>query len=218
MHYEAFFFDFDGVLADSVEVKTRAFAKLFEPHGPENVERVVDHHRRHGGMTRVDKFRHYYREYLGTTLNDKEMADLCRRFAALVVDEVVAAPEILGAEEFLRRWSSRVDCFVISATPEEEIREIVRRRNMTGYFKGVFGASVDKKTNLQNLLNKYGLNPLKCCFFGDAESDYQAARACGTHFIGIAPDAGATLLQLHPGISWTKDFRDLEKILASKLT
>jgi beta-phosphoglucomutase-like phosphatase (HAD superfamily) len=27
VQYEAFFFDFDGVLVDSVEVKTRGFAK-----------------------------------------------------------------------------------------------------------------------------------------------------------------------------------------------
>ena len=218
MHYEAFFFDFDGVLADSVEVKTRAFAKLVEPYGPEIVERVIDHHRHHGGMTRVEKFHYYYREYLGTPLNDNEMAELCRRFATLVVDAVVAAPEILGAEEFLKRWSSRLDCFVISAAPEEEVREIVKRRGMTGYFKEVLGAPTDKKTNLHTLLNKYGLNPSRCCFFGDAESDYEAARACGTHFIGIVPDAGAPLLKLHSGISWTRDFRDPEKILASKLT
>lgn len=215
MDYQAFFFDFDGVLADSVEVKTRAFAKLFEPHGVEIVERVIDHHRRHGGMTRVDKFDHYYRKYLGTTLNDKEMADLCRRFAELVVDEVVAAPEILGAGEFLKRWSSRLDCFVISAAPEEEIREIVKRRGMTAYFKEVLGAPTDKKTNLQSLLNKYGLNPSRCCFFGDAESDYLAARACGTHFIGILPDADAPLLRSHPGLKWTEDFRNLEKKLSS---
>ena len=217
MDYQAFFFDFDGVLADSVEVKTRAFAKLFEPHGVEIVERVIDHHRRHGGMTRVDKFDHYYRKYLGTTLNDKEMADLCRRFAELVVDEVVAAPEILGAGEFLKRWSSRLDCFVISAAPEEEIREIVKCRGMTGYFKEVLGAPTEKKTNLQSLLDKYALNPTKCCFFGDAESDYQAADACGTYFIGIVPNADAPLLQSHPGINWTEDFRNIEKILPLKL-
>ncbi len=216
MHYQAFFFDFDGVLADSVEVKTRAFAKLFEPHGPEIVKRVMNHHRLHGGMTRVDKFDHYYREYLGTSLNDQDMADLCGRFAALVVDEVVAAPEILGAGEFLQRWSSRLDCFVISAAPEKEIREIVKRRGMTGHFKEVLGAPTDKKTNLQSLLDKYGLNPLRCCFFGDAESDYEAALACGVDFFGIAPDKDAPLLQLHPGIRWRKDFKDLEKVLVSK--
>jgi beta-phosphoglucomutase-like phosphatase (HAD superfamily) len=216
VHYEAFFFDFDGVLADSVEVKTRAFAKLFEPYGPEIVERVIDHHRRHGGMTRVDKFSHYYRKYLATTLDDKEMADLCRRFSELVVDEVVAAPEILGAGEFLKRWSSRLDCFVISAAPEEEIRVIVNRRGMTSYFKEILGAPADKKTNLKNLLNKYRLNPSRCCFFGDAESDYQAARACGVDFFGILPDKDAPLLRSHPGLRWTEDFRDFEKKFTPK--
>ena len=211
MHYEAFFFDFDGVLADSVEVKTRAFAKLFEPHGPEVVSQVVQHHRRHGGMTRVEKFRHYYSKYLDKNLNDEEIADLCRRFSELVVDEVVAAPEIRGAGEFLKRWCSRLPCFVISATPEEEIREIVHRRGMAGYFKEVLGAPADKKTNLRTLLNKYSLNPSRCCFFGDAESDYQAARACGTDFIGIIPDTDAHLLRFQPEIRWAKDFTDLEK-------
>jgi beta-phosphoglucomutase-like phosphatase (HAD superfamily) len=210
VHYEAFFFDFDGVLADSVEVKTRAFAKLFEPHGPEVVRKVIDHHRRHGGMTRVEKFRHYHSKYLDRNLNDEEMANLCRRFSELVVDEVVAAPEIQGAGEFLTKWYKRLSCFVISATPEEEMREIVQRRGMAGYFREVLGAPADKEQNLRSLLDKYGLSPSKCCFFGDATSDYQAARACGTNFIAILPDSDAPLLKEQPGIRWVRDFRSLE--------
>jgi len=42
--YKALFFDFDGVLADSVEVKTDAFSKLFEKFGPEIQAKVVEHH------------------------------------------------------------------------------------------------------------------------------------------------------------------------------
>jgi beta-phosphoglucomutase-like phosphatase (HAD superfamily) len=211
VHYEAFFFDFDGVLADSVEVKTRAFARLFEPHGPEVVERVVAHHRYHGGMTRVEKFSHYYYEYLGKSLSNKEMLDLCQRFSALVVDEVVAAPEISGAGEFLQRWCELVACFVVSATPEEEIKEILKRRGMDGYFKEILGAPASKKKNLEILLKQYGLNPSRCCFFGDAESDYLAARTCGVDFYGIVPGEDAPLIRARPEVRWTKDFTGLEK-------
>ena len=49
---DALIFDFDGVLADSVEVKTRAFAKLFQSYGPEIEDRVVKYHRNNGGMSR----------------------------------------------------------------------------------------------------------------------------------------------------------------------
>ena len=216
MHYESFFFDFDGVLADSVEVKTRAFAKLFEPHGSEVVAKVIDHHRRHGGMTRMEKFSHYYSTYLGKGISDGEMTDLCRRFSELVVDEVVAAPEIRGAGEFLKRWCLRLPCFVVSATPEEEIRKIVQRRGMTGYFKEVLGAPAGKEENLRTLLNRYELNPSESCFFGDAGSDYLAALACGVDFVGILLGPDTPLLKERPQIKWAKDFRDLEKKFAPR--
>lgn len=214
MRYEAFFFDFDGVLADSVEVKTEAFAKLYEPYGREVVVQVIEHHRRYGGMTRADKFRYYHRNYLGRELSENEMAELCQQFSELVVDEVVAAPEIRGAGDFLRKWCFGLPCFVISATPEEEIREIVRRRGMTNYFKEVLGAPVSKHDNLARLLNTFGLNPSKCCLFGDAESDYIAAHGCGVEFIGIAQDKDTPLVRAQPGIRYTKDFTEAESKLA----
>jgi beta-phosphoglucomutase-like phosphatase (HAD superfamily) len=40
MHYQAIFFDFDGVILDSVHVKTEAFAAMFRKYGPE-IERAV---------------------------------------------------------------------------------------------------------------------------------------------------------------------------------
>jgi beta-phosphoglucomutase-like phosphatase (HAD superfamily) len=208
--YQAFFFDFDGVLADSVEVKTEAFAKLYEPYGSEVVAQVIDHHRRHGGMTRTDKFCYYHGDYLGKTLSDEEMAKLCWEFSELVVDKVVAAPEIRGAGGFLKKWCSRLPCFVISATPQEEIRQIVGRRGMMGYFEEVLGAPAGKKENLQRLLNQFHLNPSKCFLFGDAESDYRAAHVCGVEFIGIVNDANSPLIRALPEIRYTKDFTDVE--------
>ena len=76
MNYKAYFFDFDGVLADSVEVKTLAFAKLFEEFGAGIQEKVVAHHRNHGGMSRYDKFRHYYNCKNG----DKRLMNLLKTF------------------------------------------------------------------------------------------------------------------------------------------
>ena len=213
-HYEAFFFDFDGVLADSVEVKTRAFAELFEAYGPQVVQRVVDHHRRHGGMTRADKFCHYYHEYLGKALNKKELTALCRRFSELVLDKVVSAPEIRGAGQFLEKWCPRLSCFVISGTPEDEMQEIIARRGMAGYFKEVRGAPASKEDNLRTLLKRYSLTPAKCCFFGDAESDYLAALECGVDFVGIVPGKDAPLLTAQPDITYMKDFVHLDRELA----
>jgi len=208
VHWQAFFFDFDGVLADSLEVKTGAFARLFEPFGPEIVNLVMDHHRRHGGMTRVDKFRHYYAEFLRQPLDEAGLADLCQRFAQLVVDEVVAAPEIPGVEAFVQAHFEKLPCFIISAAPEAELREIVRRRGGTRYFREVRGAPSSKKENLELMLETYGFEPDRCWFFGDAESDYRAAAACGVRFLGIVPGPEAPLLRAAPGIRWHRNFME----------
>jgi phosphoglycolate phosphatase-like HAD superfamily hydrolase len=123
-----------------------------------------------------------------------------------VVEKVVNAPEILGAENFLKNWYQKIPCFVISATPDEELIEIVRQRGLKVYFKEILGSSRSKKENLELLLNKYGFNALKCLFFGDAGSDYQAAKALSINFIGILPGPEAPLLQQAPEIKWLKDF------------
>lgn len=208
--YKALLFDFDGVLADSEEVKTEAFASLFEDFGPEIQALVVDHHRKNGGMTRIDKFHHYYREFLGKPLDEDDLKRLCGDFSRLVVDEVVAAPEIPGAENFLKKWHNTVKCFVVSATPDEEIKEIVKRRGIEIYFHEILGSSCSKSDNVNYLLNKYGLAPAQCLFFGDAESDYRAATASEVNFIGILPDSNAPLLKIAPDIRWHKNFLEID--------
>ena len=99
----AIVFDFDGVLAESVEVKTRAFARLFANETPEAVERIVAYHRQNGGISRFEKFLTIYREILKRPLTEQMFQSLCEQFSQLVVEEVVAAPWVDGAREFLTR-------------------------------------------------------------------------------------------------------------------
>ncbi|MFH1147707.1 MAG: HAD family phosphatase [Pseudomonadota bacterium] len=215
--WQAFFFDFDGVLADSVEIKTRAFARMFEPHGEPIRLKVIEHHRNNGGMTRRDKFSYYYREFLGKTLNSEELDRLCNRFAVLVVDEVVAAPEIPGATAFLEDWYKEVACFVISAAPEGEIREIIRRRSLVPYFKEIGGAPVTKEIHLKSLLRQYGFDAAGCVYFGDAETDYTAAKTAGINFVAVLPSSTAPLLEIAPQLRWAKDFISISKDLDALL-
>ncbi len=210
MQYKALFFDFDGVIADSVEVKTRAFAEIFRVYGPEIQDRVVAHHQANGGMTRKDKFIHYHKEFLNTPLDKGGLDALCRRFSSLVVDEVVASDEIPGAKETLEKWSAVVPCFVVSATPDDEIEAIVARRGLSCYFKEVLGSGRTKSENLSYLLKKYAILPETSVFFGDAASDYRAAVDCGVNFLGILPGPAAPLLKIAPDIQWVRNFTEMD--------
>ena len=206
MKYKTLFFDFDGVLADSVEVKTRAFAELFKPYGRKILEKVVDHHRANGGMTRKNKFIHYYEEFLDRSLDEDGLNSLCRKFSSLVVDQVVASDEIPGALNFVKRWYRSIPCFIVSATPDDEIIEIVKQRNLSGYFREVLGSGRTKTENLAYLIEKYNIVPEASIFYGDAASDYQAAKDCDVNFFGILPGPDAPLLKIAPDIEWALNF------------
>ncbi|MBJ79712.1 MAG: haloacid dehalogenase/epoxide hydrolase [Myxococcales bacterium] len=210
---DALFFDFDGVLADSVNVKTEAFAALFAHHGSDVEQKVVKHHLANGGMTRRDKFKVYYQEFLKEPLSAEKMEELCEGFAQLVVEKVIAADEIPGAENFLKEYTQKasVPAFVISATPQEEIELIVARRGWSKYFKEVLGAPTSKGEHVARLVDDYGYNTTKCFFFGDALSDYNAAAEHQVPFVALAEDEASILVKTYPEMTWYTNFEEIRK-------
>jgi hypothetical protein len=53
--FKIIFWDFDGVIKDSVIVKSKGYEKLFLSFGKEVVERVNQHHEANGGVSRFEK-------------------------------------------------------------------------------------------------------------------------------------------------------------------
>jgi phosphoglycolate phosphatase-like HAD superfamily hydrolase len=181
-------FDFDGVLADSVEVKTAAFAELYKNYGASIVQLVVDHHRLHGGMSRFNKIKYYHRFFLGEELDDLEIDELAKQFSVLVVDKVIESKEVHGAMAMLEYCSrNSKQCFVNSATPLEEIQRIVDKRGLSAYFSGVYGSPQSKVDNFMQIIRQTGYETSDILYFGDAINDYEAAIRVGAGFIGLVP-------------------------------
>lgn len=180
---EIIFFDFDGVIVESIDIKTNAFAKLFESEGKDAVKKVIDYHLRNMGVSRYDKFRYIYREILKRPLDDKRFEMLCNEFAAIVVDDVIEAPYVKGAREFLENGTSKYKCFIVSATPQREIEEILQKRNIRHFFKAVYGSPFKKMDAVKDILVKEAVEPVNAVYIGDALSDYIAAKDNSVNFI-----------------------------------
>ncbi|WP_321494693.1 HAD family hydrolase [uncultured Desulfobacter sp.] len=182
---QALFFDFDGVLIDSVRTKTKAFEILFQDFSDEIIKAVVSYHTLHGGISRVEKIRYAHENIIKKPLTEKEVMEWANRFSDLVVQEVIRVPWINGAKAFLDAFASKLPVFVISGTPETELKYVVDQRGMSRYFKEILGSPVKKPEHIRKLLAKYSLAPEQCVFIGDALTDYNAARETGLYFIGI---------------------------------
>ena len=61
--FSAIIFDFDGVIAESVEIKTEAFRDMYSSYGKDISDSVVDHHLINGGMSRFEKFPLYHNRF-----------------------------------------------------------------------------------------------------------------------------------------------------------
>jgi beta-phosphoglucomutase-like phosphatase (HAD superfamily) len=187
--WQAIFFDFDGVIADSTAVKVRAFTTLFAPFGPEIQELVVRYHLENGGMPRLEKIRHCHAVFVGQPIDDTDLKRQGQAFSAMVRDEVVAASYIGGAlATLLKLQLSKTPCFVVSGTPEEEMRDIVDRKGLSPYFREVHGSPRAKSAIVADIVRRYQLVPDQCLFIGDALADYRAALDTGLHFLGIVPE------------------------------
>jgi HAD superfamily hydrolase (TIGR01549 family) len=185
---KAVIFDFDGVIVESVDIKTAAFAELFKKEGKRAVKKIVDYHLVNTGVSRYEKFRYIYKEILKRDLSEDEFDELCDKFASLVVTSVVRAPYVRGCDEFLEACSSTYKCFVVSATPQLEIEDIIRLRGMKKRFTAVYGSPREKTDAVKEIINAYHLLPEELLYVGDALSDYEAAAENHTRFIARIND------------------------------
>lgn len=180
---KAVIFDFDGVITESNDIKTEAFAKLFKGEGKRIVKKVVDYHLNNAGVSRYKKFKYIYKEILKRPLKNGKFEMLCARFSELVVEDVVSCPYVKGAKEFLEKHASSYKCYVLSATPLEEIKKIITRRKIGHYFSEIYGSPDKKSEVVKKILKGEKLDPKNLLYIGDAMSDYRAAKDSGIHFI-----------------------------------
>lgn len=184
MRFDAIVFDFDGVLVESTDVKTRAFGAMYAKYGPEIEQRVIHYHLAHAGISRYVKFKVWQEDYLRVPYQESDGAKLSEEFSTLVVDAIVAAPYVPGAREFLDAYHQELPLFVASGTPEEELLEIVAKRKMSGYFRAVRGTPATKGQILSHIMQSRGYDPARVLMVGDAIADWRGAQEAGAVFIG----------------------------------
>ena len=205
--FDAILFDFDGVLAESMNVKTEAFSKLFEKFGKEIQQKVVNHHIENGGISRYEKIKYYYKEYLNREISKDELNEIANHFSRLVVEKVISSNWIKGAKEFLEKYYNEIDFYIVSGTPQKELESIVEKRNMEKYFKDLYGTPDTKPDIARNIIKKHEYPHEKVLFIGDSLSDYKASVEAKIPFLGVVSNEKDSLFPKNT--KFVKDFTDL---------
>lgn len=186
-NYRCFFFDFDGVVVESGDIKTEAFIELYEGLGIS--EEVKKHHLENQGISRYDKFRWIAENLLDQTYTEAMGQELGLRFSSLVKQKVIAAPIVPGFPDLIRSLTDySCYCVIASGTPEDELIDIVEKRGLSEHFNEVHGSPKSKASIVKDVINRKGFQTEDCLFFGDASTDYEAATATSLDFYARLTD------------------------------
>lgn len=203
-----FIFDYDGVIADSVEIKTSAFKELYKIYGKKIQMKVANFHKKHGGMNRKDKFKYFHNNFLNKNISRKQVDTLSKKFSKIVFNKIVQSGEIKGINKFLKKNYESKIFLINSATPKDELKRIIKKRKEDKYFKYIYGSPKTKVQNIKNILNKFKTNKEKFIFFGDANQDLKASIECGIDFVYLKKNK-IKLPKNEIKVFFIKNFEDL---------
>lgn len=206
------FFDFDGVILESVNVKTEAFRSLYLSHGEDIADKVVAHHTEHGGISRFEKFKIYHKEFLGVDLTEKKVDELANEFSKLVFEGVINSPYVPGIKEFIETSSQKMRFSIISGTPMTELIKIVEAIGLTKHFHEIYGSPIKKPEWSNEILGVNKLLKNETLFIGDAVTDWNAAKEVGLHFLFRETDECMEFFTEYEGPR-TRDFVNLNELL-----
>ena len=180
--FELIFWDFDGVIKESVSVKTDAFVELFQPYGKDVCNKVKQHHIENGGMSRFNKIP-LYLEWSNIAPTNERVDDMCAKFSGIVKNKVINSAWVPGVERFLRSNKGGCIFIMVSATPQDELKDICKSLKLDKFFSKFYGSPTTKSSSIKMSMQDYGVSPEVCLMIGDAQADIDAAKENNISFI-----------------------------------
>lgn len=205
-------FDFDGVIIDSVAIKSQVFFDVFENYGSDVALKAVEFHEQNGGVSRFKKFEYINKNFLDNLLSKKDIEIISQKFSKIVKSKIYDAPYIEGVFNFLLNNNKKYIFYIATSTPHDEIIEILTKKNIIQFFSKVFGSPLSKSDQIKKILKLDDNHKNEFIFFGDSQDDLEASVNNKITFIGVK--SKYTKLS---NVDLINNFCDINQILKSKI-
>ena len=178
-------FDFDGVILDSIPVKTEAFRCLFEGFDERLVNSFIDYHLLNGGMSRYLKIKYFYEKILGEKITDKKVDQLALEYSELTKLELSKEKYLIqDTLEFIQQNYQKYNMHIASGADEKDLRYICTSLNLSQYFHSINGSPMVKNKIVKGILEVYMHKKIETVLIGDSINDLEAAKANDIVFYG----------------------------------
>tara|TARA_B100001057_G_scaffold446114_1_gene484383 strand:+ start:15121 stop:15774 length:654 start_codon:yes stop_codon:yes gene_type:complete len=200
-----FIFDFDGVIVNSNFIKAKNFYKIFNINDKNLQNKILDYHNFNIGLSRYDKINYYIENFAELTKFKNNKEYLYKYFKELCIEKISVCDEIPGVIKFIKKLKKNCSKIILcSATPINELNEILKKRNIINLFDKVYGYPDNKVNVLKNLLLSKSKKEKDFVYFGDSDNDYLAAKKNNIDFIHVKSNENFTIN--NKGIITINDF------------
>ncbi len=210
-------FDFDDCLVLSEHIKQEGFIAIFSstPGARKVTQEYVFNHLEQPRIEMVSGIIIRLKEEgIIKAVDFQKMVDkYVERYGDFTERKQIKAEEIPGALQALRDLSKNYILFISSATPQNSIEKVIKKKGWECYFEGIYGAPPGTKTgHLREIIERERIQPNKVVVVGDGESDIVSSWKCGTFFIGLRTERNKwTIKENFPTI---KDHFELPRKIA----
>lgn len=184
---KALVYDFDGVLVDSNDIKENSFLEIYRELASDRFEDILALHKSTPVHTRFEKMDTIMREIFQLRGDEatKRAAEWVQVYTEKTHRSVVECAYIEGAMNMIQHFQGKVPQYIASATPEKELRNIVRDRGIYDLFANVWGGPRPKTEMFADVCSLESIEKDDLLFFGDSASDWHSAKKFGCPFIAI---------------------------------
>jgi HAD superfamily hydrolase (TIGR01549 family) len=177
------FWDFDGVLMDSNNVRDLGFERVLEEFPKVQVDMLLEYHRANGGLSRYVKFRYFFEEIRKEICTEDQILDMANRFS-IIMKKLLVNTNLLIMENvnFVIENHLEYIMHITSGSDQAELRYLCKQLQIDQYFKSIHGSPKPKKEWVQELILSHNYIREECILIGDSINDFEAAQASGIGF------------------------------------
>lgn len=178
--FDIIFWDFDGVIKKSNQIKIDAFADVFSDSN--NLENIIQHHIENQGLSRFEKIPLYLKMSNKTT-SQKKIKEYLSLFSKNLIRSVVSSDWVEGVNVAISFLNDKKN-IIVTGTPEDEIQVILKELKISQYFNEIYGAPKKKTKVIEEYLLKK-TSKRKAIMIGDSSEDLFAAQNNNIEFMLI---------------------------------
>jgi len=200
-------FDFDGVILDSVPIKTEAYSILFKDFPNDKVKLLIKYHIENGGISRYKKVQYFFEELLNEKISETKINEYASKYSLLTKQELSNEKYLISdTVNFIKENYKQYRMHIASGADEEDLLYICQALNLNHYFYSIYGSPKVKSEIVTRILQDNNYKKEETCLVGDSVNDFEAANVNSIEFYGFN---NINLLNNHAYIHSFKDFKSI---------